>query len=134
MSSKTICRGRLVFFAATTILFSILVISSYLFRRPYYSQTIELPPIASNHSVVGDYALLPDRLSKVFPPLNPSNRKYHEWNAHTLVELTSCMVLGNCGPNQKKVALLAAHWFEEAIVRGFTGGEGIWYVSFDNKL
>jgi len=125
MRSSTCCR-RLAFFAATTFLFFVLAIFAYLYRPYSYGQTIELPPTASDHSGVGVYALLPDRLSKVFPPLNPSSQKYHEWNAHTSVELTTCMALGNCGPNQKKVALLAAHWFEEAVVRGWTGGEGIW--------
>ena len=38
------------------------------------------------------------------------------------------MALGNCGANQQKVALLAAHWFEEAVVRGWRGGEGVWYA------
>ena len=72
------------------------------------------------------YRFLPERLSEVFTPLDPSSRKYHEWNDQTLRELHVCMALQNCGPNQTKVALLAAHWFEEAVVRGWRGGEGVW--------
>lgn len=72
------------------------------------------------------YRFLPERLSKVFPPLDPSSRQYHEWNDQTLRELHVCMALHNCGPNQFKVALLASHWFEEAVVRGWRGGEGVW--------
>jgi len=125
-NSKTTFCGRLVFLVATTTLFAVISISAFLFHRPYpYGQSIELTT-QSGHSGVGDYALVPDRLSKVFLPLDPSSPKYHQWNARTLIELTTCVALGSCGPNQTKVALLAAHWFEEAIVRGWTGGEGIW--------
>jgi hypothetical protein len=77
--------------------------------------------------VFKDYRFLPERISNVFIPLDLSkSRKYHEWNDQTMRELHVCMALENCGPNQTKVALLAAHWFEEAVVRGWRGGEGVW--------
>jgi len=67
-------------------------------------------------------------MAHYFPPPDPTRKKYHEWNAQTLRELYVCMALSNCGANQQKVALLASHWFEEAIVRDWRGGEGVWYV------
>ncbi|KAF8882177.1 hypothetical protein CPB84DRAFT_1791109 [Gymnopilus junonius] len=75
------------------------------------------------------YVSTPAHISEYFPPPNPERKDYHEWNAQTLRELHACMAISNCGPNQKKVALLAAHWFEEATVRGWRGGEGIWGLS-----
>ena len=72
-----------------------------------------------------NYAPLPSRIAQYFPPPDPERKDYHEWNAQTLRELHACMALKNCGPNQTKVALLASHWFEEAIVRGWRGGEGV---------
>ncbi len=98
-----------------------------------FSHAVDLPNINNTNRPVLDlpdgYRFLPERLSEVFTPLDLSlSRKYHEWNDQTLRELHVCMALQNCGPNQTKVALLAAHWFEEAVVRGWRGGEGVWYV------
>jgi len=77
----------------------------------------------------GGYRGLPLRVVDAFPPMDPSSRKYREWNTQTIAELHMCIALGNCGPNQRKVALLASHWFEEAVVRGWRGGEGVWGLS-----
>lgn len=74
----------------------------------------------------GDYAFLPPALASDFPLPDPERKQYHEWNAKNMRELYVCMAAGTCGKNQRKVALLAAHWFEEAIVRGWRGGEGVW--------
>lgn len=51
---------------------------------------------------------------------------YHDWNARTQRDLYACIAMKNCGKNQQKIALLATHWFEEAVVRKWRGGEGIW--------
>jgi hypothetical protein len=82
----------------------------------------------------GDYAFLPTSLSNPFPAPDGKRKDYHEWNALSLRELYVCMALDNCGVNQRKVALLASHWFEEAIVRGWRGGEGVWCVSWTQAL
>lgn len=79
------------------------------------------------------YKHLPPELSQQFPSPSPLRKNYHEWNAQTLRELYMCMARNDCGHNQQKVALLAAHWFEEAIVRGWRGGEGVWYVLCHSK-
>jgi hypothetical protein len=78
----------------------------------------------------GDYAFLPSSLSSLFPAPDAGRKDYREWNALSIRELHVCLALDNCGANQRKVALLASHWFEESIVRGYTGGEGIWCVDF----
>ncbi|CAA7262774.1 unnamed protein product [Cyclocybe aegerita] len=80
------------------------------------------------------YQEAPVHLAKMFPPPDPVRKNYDEWNSRTLLDLHACMALNRCGPNQKKVALLAAHWFEEAIVRGWRGGEGVWAVSVHKHL
>ncbi|KAF8966123.1 hypothetical protein BDZ97DRAFT_1917812 [Flammula alnicola] len=80
------------------------------------------------------YTLAPSRITKYFPPLDPQRRDYHEWNAQSLRELHICLAIENCGPNQQKVALLAAHWFEEAVVRSWRGGEGVWALSVYKNL
>jgi len=72
------------------------------------------------------YHGIPARVAGYFSSPNETRRDYREWNSQTLRELHTCMALDNCGPNQRKVALLAAHWFDEAIVRGWRGGEGVW--------
>jgi hypothetical protein len=74
----------------------------------------------------GDYAFLPPALAPDFPLPDPERKQYHEWNAKNMRELYMCMAANNCGKNQRKVAILAAHWFEEAVVRGWRGGEGVW--------
>lgn len=76
----------------------------------------------------GDYAFVPSSLVSHFPAPDPKRKDYHEWNAQSLRELHVCMALQLCGQNQRKIALLAAHWFEEAIVREWRGGEGVWCV------
>lgn len=78
----------------------------------------------------GDYVFLPSSLSRLFPAPDAGRKDYREWNALSIRELHVCLALDNCGVNQRKVAVLAAHWFEESIVRGYTGGEGIWCVVF----
>ncbi|KAJ3514354.1 hypothetical protein NLJ89_g2429 [Agrocybe chaxingu] len=80
------------------------------------------------------YQEAPAYLAKIFPPPDPVRKNYDEWNSQTLLDLHACIALNSCGPNQKKVALLAAHWFEEAIVRGWRGGEGVWAVSVHKHL
>lgn len=87
----------------------------------FHRQTSEQLPVTA-------YRLLPSHIAQYFPPPDRTRKKYHEWNAQTLRELYACMALSNCGANQQKVALLASHWFEEAIVRDWRGGEGVWYV------
>ena len=72
------------------------------------------------------FAKTPSFVEDLFAQPDPERKDYHEWNARSLRELHTCIAMENCGPNQKKVALLAAHWFQEAIVTGFRGGEGIW--------
>lgn len=72
------------------------------------------------------YRESPPSLEAHFVPPNLERKDYREWNARTLRDLHSCIALDNCGPNQRKVALLAAHWFQQAVVEGFRGGEGIW--------
>ena len=88
------------------------------------TSSIRFDKVSVEHS--SNYAPLPSRIAQYFPPPDPERKDYHEWNAQTLRELHACMALKNCGPNQTKVALLASHWFEEAIVRGWRGGEGVW--------
>ena len=78
------------------------------------------------HGRNGGYRFLPAHLLKHFPSPNSERKDYHEWNTRTLQELHTCLALDNCGPNQRKVALLAAHWFDEGVVRGFRGGNGVW--------
>lgn len=67
------------------------------------------------------------------PPLTPlppsTSKDYHDWNAQILRDLDACIAANTCGPNQQKIALLAAHWFQEAVVGSFRGGEGIWAIS-----
>ncbi|TEB28048.1 hypothetical protein FA13DRAFT_1633750 [Coprinellus micaceus] len=82
----------------------------------------------------GDYAFLPSSLSRLFPAPDTGRKDYREWNALSIRELHVCLALDNCGVNQRKVALLASHWFEESIVRGYTGGEGIWARSMYKHL
>lgn len=72
------------------------------------------------------YRESPPSLEVDFVPPDLERKDYREWNARTLRDLHSCIALDNCGPNQRKVALLAAHWFQEAVVQGFRGGEGVW--------
>lgn len=91
-------------------------------------------PAASQPEYSDGYQALPSHLEKIFPPPDAGRRKYQEWNMRTLAELHSCMALERCGRNQKKVALLASHWFEEAIVRGWRGGEGVWGLSMYKHL
>lgn len=82
----------------------------------------------------GDYAFVPSSLVSHFPAPDPKRKDYHEWNAQSLRELHVCMALQLCGQNQRKIALLAAHWFEEAIVREWRGGEGVWGLSVYKHL
>ena len=117
------------FFILLYFLVSTLNFSSFSSHSDSPSTSIESDtnkPVALDPPDSDGYRFLPERLSEVFTPLDPSSRKYHEWNVQTLRELHVCMALENCGPNQTKVALLAAHWFEEAVVRGWRGGEGVW--------
>ncbi|KAF8878771.1 hypothetical protein BD779DRAFT_1613005 [Infundibulicybe gibba] len=72
-----------------------------------------------------NYTPSPGWVESNFAQPDVKRKDYHEWNARTLRDLHVCMALHNCGRNQKKVALLAAHWFQEAIVGDFRGGEGI---------
>ncbi|TFK41539.1 hypothetical protein BDQ12DRAFT_678154 [Crucibulum laeve] len=82
------------------------------------------------------YTSAASKLESLFSPPHPSVKigGYHQWNAQSMRDLDSCILLDNCGPNQKKVALLAAHWFEESLIRGFRGGEGIWAMSVYKNL
>ncbi|PPR01954.1 hypothetical protein CVT24_011103 [Panaeolus cyanescens] len=80
------------------------------------------------------YRTPPAHIDDRFPPPDPQRKDYREWNARTLRELTSCLALKNCGPNQEKIAILSAHWIEEGVVRGGFGGESIWGVSVYNNL
>ncbi|KIJ96983.1 hypothetical protein K443DRAFT_681885 [Laccaria amethystina LaAM-08-1] len=80
------------------------------------------------------YRESPPSLETHFVPPDLERKDYQEWNARTLRDLHSCIALDNCGPNQRKVALLAAHWFQQAVVQGFRGGEGIWGISVYKNL
>lgn len=82
----------------------------------------------TSHRNSNTYAAAPSHVANHFPPPDDKRQDYREWNVQTLRELHTCMALRNCGANQQKVALLAAHWFEEAVVRGWRGGEGVWYA------
>ncbi|KAF8998237.1 hypothetical protein BDQ17DRAFT_1328891 [Cyathus striatus] len=73
------------------------------------------------------YVSSPLHINEVFPRPKPKDR--FTWNYKTMLDLQTCVALKNCGPNQQKVAILAAHWFEEAYFLGFRGGEGIWALS-----
>jgi hypothetical protein len=75
-----------------------------------------------------NYTKAPPHLESHFVPPDAQRKDYHEWNAQTLRDLHACMATHSCGPNQRKVAILAAHWFQEAVVTGWRGGEGVWYV------
>ncbi|EDR04570.1 uncharacterized protein LACBIDRAFT_304375 [Laccaria bicolor S238N-H82] len=80
------------------------------------------------------YRESPPSLEAHFVPPDLERQDYREWNARTLRDLHSCIALDNCGPNQRKVALLAAHWFQQAVVEGFKGGNGIWGISVYKNL
>ena len=54
---------------------------------------------------------------------------YRNWNHITFEKLADCIRNKNCGPNQTKVILFGAHWVEQAVIRGWRGGEGVWFVS-----
>ncbi|KAF9530041.1 hypothetical protein CPB83DRAFT_905608 [Crepidotus variabilis] len=88
----------------------------------------------STEDPFGGYRFFPEDVVPNFKAPNEKSRNYHEWNDQTLRELHMCLERNDCGPNQRKVALLAAHWFEEAIVRGWRGGEGVWSLSMYKHL
>lgn len=74
-----------------------------------------------------DYTPAPSHVYDLFPSIDAAEgMDYHDWNAQTQRELYACIAMKNCGKNQRKIALLAAHWFEEAVVRNWRGGEGVW--------
>ncbi|KAF5349218.1 hypothetical protein D9756_009331 [Leucocoprinus leucothites] len=91
-----------------------------------YLQNFQQPRLA--------YVDAPSTLDRFFSSPNPVRKDYHEWNEKTLRDLHACMSLGNCGPNQMKVALLADNWIQDAVVRDFRGGEGIWGMSMYKNL
>lgn len=41
---------------------------------------------------------------------------YRKWNQRSLTDLTSCVARGDCGVNQRKVAILGNDWFVDALV------------------
>ncbi|KAF4616490.1 hypothetical protein D9613_008645 [Agrocybe pediades] len=113
-----------------TLIFLLSGLFHYSTGRPIPALSKAINHISSwNASRPGGYTPEPLHLAQYFPPPSEDRKDYHEWNAQTLRELHSCMAIQNCGPNQRKIALLAAHWFEEAVVRGWRGGEGVWAVS-----
>lgn len=87
------------------------------------------PNVTAAESGPGGYVPAPSVLDIHFPPLDGGDATdYREWNAQVTRDLTACLLMKNCGRNQRKVALLAANWFQEAVFSGFRGGEGVWYV------
>ncbi|KAF8156716.1 hypothetical protein B0H34DRAFT_750525 [Crassisporium funariophilum] len=93
-----------------------------------------IPAVPFLSAITDAYATPPPQVEQYFPPPDPIRKDYREWNGQSLRELHTCMALGNCGSNQRKVALLAAHWFEEAVVRDWRGGEGVWGMSVYKNL
>jgi hypothetical protein len=73
------------------------------------------------------YVDAPSVFNLFFSPPDSERQDYHDWNAKALRDLHACIALNNCGPNQLKVALLADSWITNGVVRGFRGGEGVWY-------
>lgn len=130
---KIICFVLPVLFIYNFFYFSLLSIP----RQDSIAQVLQdwtslnrTPPSAHFHEDLQQsrppYAESPPVLNQLFSSPNPDRKDFHEWNAKTLRDLHACMALNNCGPNQMKVALLADYWIEEAAVRGFRGGEGVW--------
>ena len=85
---------------------------------PSYLPNFNPQALRYSPEFIDEISVLPDSLQK----------DYREWNKLALRELHSCNATRVCGKNQSKVALLAAHWFQEAVLLGFRGGEGIWWA------
>ena len=127
MNTKRATYLKVVSVFACSIFF-LNVISTQLWQEDVTVLDVHLCRGTSPQSSRSAYVAAPPQVTSYFPPPDDNRKDYHEWNAQTLRELHTCMALGNCGANQQKVALLAAHWFEEAVVRGWRGGEGVWYA------
>jgi hypothetical protein len=121
-----LCYGNPAIFLAVigVSLIITLIFSSNLHQRVIQRLNSEQLPSVTTQ----EYAHSPPHLESYFPSPDPDRQDYHEWNMRTMRDLHACIVQDNCGPNQRKVALLAAHWFQEAVVGTFRGGEGIWWV------
>jgi hypothetical protein len=72
------------------------------------------------------YANVSLHLEAYVPPPDTERKEYHLWNERKMNGLLACVQLKMCEQNQLKVAILAAHWFQQAVVEGWRGGEGIW--------
>ncbi|KXN81569.1 hypothetical protein AN958_03906 [Leucoagaricus sp. SymC.cos] len=101
---------------------------------PTPSANLSYPALYDVQSPRPAYVEAPSALNQLFSSPDPERKDFHEWNSKALRDLHSCMALNNCGPNQKKVALLADSWIQDAVVRGFRGGEGIWGMSMYKNL
>ena len=76
---------------------------------------------------LGGYAETPAAVADHFLATpDPERKDVHEWNAIALRDLATCMATRTCGPNQQKVAIGAAYWWQESVVLGWRGGEGVW--------
>lgn len=80
------------------------------------------------------YKPQPAVFMKHFPGPDASRADYREWNHAAMRDLYACIATETCGVNQEKVALLAAGWFEMAVVKGHSQGEGVWGRSMYNTL
>jgi hypothetical protein len=138
--AKAIC-----FIVPILVLYNFLFLSLSLPRPAEIKQSIHgawqdwrginLSPPSRNMSTSGftgvkqstpAYVSAPSILDQFFASPNPSRKDFHEWNTKTLRDMHACMALKICGQNQMKVALLADNWIQDAVVRDFRGGEGIW--------
>jgi hypothetical protein len=76
------------------------------------------------------YMALPEEFKALkHPRVYYDYKIYKDWNERSMREYYACVGAGKkCPARQKKVVLCSAHWFDEAIVRGWRGGEGVWSV------
>lgn len=123
---------HILYFGKPRAILTVIAISlviTFIFNSSLKESAL-LPWTSGGHSTVATYRYSesPPHLESHFPPPDPERRDYREWNARTMRDLHACIAQNNCGKNQQKVALLAAHWFQEAVVGAFRGGEGIWWV------
>ncbi|KAF9006975.1 hypothetical protein BDQ17DRAFT_1351185 [Cyathus striatus] len=129
-SSKLLTQPALVTFVFIVL---ILAISSVLYVEVVLSTAV--PSSRGLEVEFSAYRYAPAWITKYFPPPSAKEREdYHQWNDQTFLELHACIAGNNCGVNQLKVAVLGSHYFEERIVRGQGGGEGIWGQSMYNTM